>query len=107
MKNGWAIFAILLGAFIIAGSIGVFEMNFGMFVEALLAFAFIADGINGIVKNRCSLSIGSFIFGIFLFIDAFNFFGLDLSFGQLSLIFIASIFISIGVANLGQRKAKL
>ena len=63
MKNGWAIFAILLGVLIIVGSIGVFEMSFGVFIEALLAFAFIADGINGVVKNRRSLSIGSFVFG--------------------------------------------
>ncbi|MCD6253591.1 MAG: hypothetical protein J7J80_04225 [Thermotogae bacterium] len=107
MKNGWAVFAILLGVLIIVGSIGVFEMSFGVFIEALLAFAFIADGINGVVKNRRSLSIGSFVFGIFLLIDAFKFFGLDLSFGQLFVIFIASIFISIGVAILRRRKAKL
>lgn len=106
MRSGWAVFAILLGVLIIMGAVGVFEMSFGVFVEALLAFAFIADGVNGVVKNRRSLSLGSFVFGIFLLIDAFKLFGLDLTFGQLFVIFIASIFISIGTAMLRRKKVR-
>lgn len=94
--NAFAIFLILLGILAFLGIFGVMNLTFGFILGIFFAILFGFEGIREIISKKL-IGIGSLLFGIFLILRAFRLFGINASFSQLFLGFIASFLIGIGL----------
>jgi hypothetical protein len=94
--KAFAIFLILLGFLAFMGIFGVMNLTFGFILGIFFAILFSFEGIRELVGRRL-IGVGSLLFGIFLLLRAFKLFGINSSFSQLFLGFIASYLIGIGL----------
>ncbi len=94
--KAFAIFLILLGVLAFLGIFGVMDLTFGFVLGIFFAILFGFEGIRELIGRRL-IGVGSLLFGIFLILRAFQIFGINASFSQLFLGFVASYLIGIGL----------
>ncbi len=94
--KAFAIFLILLGILAFLGIFGFMNLTFGFILGIFFAILFGFEGIRELVDRRL-IGMGSLLFGLFLVFRAFSLFGINSSFSQLFLGFIASYLIGIGL----------
>ncbi|HEU24730.1 MAG: hypothetical protein C0176_02165 [Mesoaciditoga sp.] len=94
--KAFAVFLILLGVLAFLGVFGFMNLTFGFIIGIFFGILFCFEGIRELVGRKL-IGVGSLLFGIFLFMRAFKLFGINASFSQLFLGFVASYLIGIGL----------
>jgi hypothetical protein len=95
----YGILSILIGVFIYLFLVFKISFTISTVIKIILAIILVFDGLK-LVKKVKSEYIGNLIFGIILFLDIFNFYNFNPSFGELILLYIGAQIFSSGLVEL-------